>query len=566
MLNDLLSLSKQLNRQAFTQPASAGWLDSFLAVLYEQLAPHSIKGIQIVQIIGNEAMQVGRIGNLPDHAATRYLLAPPSPVDAAIRTGKAVTESGMRVYPLPVAENAVGAMVVYAEKLNQDVDELLNALTLQLGPALGRDYRVPGPRTGRLTQQIDLMRSLYEVTKTVSSALDSNEVLNRAARSMVEMLHVEHVEIIVFERRADQATPLSALMGVVLAEFPDNGIVGSKVPISEKLYQQLNAERRPIPVSRMEDADNFGLDRAFFESQGIRSIAFIPMIVRGDLVGAVSLEAYYDAHTFTPEELEGASAVTSQLAISVHNAQLYGEVKRQASQLERIADLSRQVTSTFDRWQIFQITREETRNLIDADLVSVGLRQPGATVLQFVIVGDGEPNAAEFLADETALGIVCKTGEPHLIEDIADSDLADYKLLARSGGRAVMSVPLVVGGRTIGAYCVAHHEAGMYTATTLAVLEQIGNQLGIALENARLYHEAEQRAESEQLMNQLSGSMQGRGNLQLMLLATVQEMAHALGARRARVRLQMPPAQTVDSAKMASISKLTDKLSEKREG
>ena len=44
------------------------------------------------------------------------------------------------------------------------------------------------------------------------------------------------------------------------------------------------------------------------------------------------------------------------------------------------------------------------------------------------------------------------------------------------------------------------------------------------------------------------------------------EQALALGARRARVRLQMPPAQTVDPARMASLSRLADKLSEKREG
>ena len=97
----------------------------------------------------------------------------------------------------------------------------------------------------------------------------------------------------------------------------------------------------------------------------------------------------------------------------------------------------------------------------------------------------------------------------------------------------------------------------------MAVLEQVGNQLVIALENARLYAQAAQRAEAERLMNELSGSMQRRGNLQDILLSTVQEMAGALGATRARVRLQTPPTSTTDSDKLASLSTLATKLSEK---
>src|SRR5262249_36761882 len=152
---------------------------------------------------------------------------------------------------------------------------------------------------------------------------------------------IDHVGIVLFDSTRNS--------GKVVAEFPDNGIVGMKVPIPEAIYNRMNVERRPIAVNRIEDAEKFGLDRTVFEPQGIRSIAFVPMIVQGDLVGAVGLDVYYNDHDFTAEELDSAAAITAQLGISIRNAQLYTEVRRQASQLERIADLSRRVTSTFDQ-------------------------------------------------------------------------------------------------------------------------------------------------------------------------------------------------------------------------
>ncbi|HLY28553.1 MAG TPA: hypothetical protein VKQ72_19560, partial [Aggregatilineales bacterium] len=69
----------------------------------------------------------------------------------------------------------------------------------------------------------------------------------------------------------------------------------------------------------------------------------------------------------------------------------------------------------------------------------------------------------------------------------------------------------------------------------------LGNQLAIALENARLYAQASGRIEIEQLMNRMSGSIQQGRDVNNMLLGALQQMAQALNARQARVRLQMEP-------------------------
>src|SRR5438132_1148551 len=86
VLDDLLALSLQLNRQAFASPPVEGWLNSFLSVLCERFAPLGIQGVQAVQVIGTTAVQMARAGTVPAHAAEQYALDESSPITMALRT------------------------------------------------------------------------------------------------------------------------------------------------------------------------------------------------------------------------------------------------------------------------------------------------------------------------------------------------------------------------------------------------------------------------------------------------------------------------------------------------
>lgn len=535
VLDDLLALSMQLNRQAFAQPPVEGWLNSFLAVVCERFAAYGILGVQISQVVGNMAIRVAGAGRIPTENPTQPV-DDSSPLLLAIRRRQTASTPNARIYPITIGNDAIGAIVAYHKLSGQSVDletldSLMSTLANQLGPALLQHLKVPGPQTGRLMRQIDVMRSLYEVTRDFTSATESHEVLDRAARSLVETLRIDHIGIVVFDHEEK--------VGTVISEFPDNGMIGLRLPLNTPLEERLLSSKAPVVINNVDDDPSLGdSDRAHFQQLGIKSIALLPMLVKERLIGSLGLDSFYEYHTFTPDEIEAAAAVTSQLAITAHNAQLYEEIKRRAAQLEQITALSQRITSTFDRAHIFQIVREETRKLIVADLISVALINADGETLDIYLLVDGGPILASFPLERAALRFVLNTGEPLVLDDISGSDEPDYRLFAGSRLRALASVPLIAGGKTIGAFAVLHREAGRYVSVDIAVLEQIGYQLAIALENARLYMQTEQRAETERLMNRLSGALQGQSDLQSMLLNTLQEMARALSARRARIRLE----------------------------
>jgi GAF domain-containing protein len=559
-LNDLVALSMQLNRQAFAQPPIDGWLNSFLAMLLERLAAGVIAGFQVTQVLTNFAVPMASAGNVPIENAEGHALDEASPIVIALRTRQTTVTQTSRIYPILRGEDAVGVLIAYLVKPGEIIgktnDSMIGALALQLGPALFQNYRGSGPQTGRLTRQVDMIKSLYEVTRSFSNTLESVDLSNQAAHSLVEMLKVDHISIYVVDGDSVQ----------IIAEYPDNGHVGLRVPIHGfPAYASLEREHRPVVVENIDGSDQLGENKGIYQKLGVKAVALLPMAVQTEMIGMISIDVYYTAPNFSPDQIESAMAVTEQLAASVRNSQIYGQIRRRAEQLERITELSRQVTSTFDRSRIFQIVRTETFKLINADLISVALHQSTQPTLELYILTEKEPTIREFNYEQSALRFVFNTVEPLVLDDISGSDYPDYRALAEMNMRGAVIVPLVIGGQAIGTFNVLRQEAGVYSSIDLAVLEQIGHQLAIALENARLYAQTVQRVEAERLMNRLSGGIQGGSDLSGMLLSTVQEMAEALGARRARIRLQMPAPSDNAARIVAASTKLVEKLSEKRE-
>jgi GAF domain-containing protein len=153
--------------------------------------------------------------------------------------------------------------------------------------------------------------------------------------------------------------------------------------------------------------------------------------------------------------------------------------------------------------------------------------------------------------DQVALSAVIETGIPTIVDDLSSSDRPDYQLSAGhtppdewETGPAMhtaLIVPLLVGGRTIGTYNLTRRQSNAFTALDQSIVTQIAAPFAIALENARLFTQAAERVQTEQLRSQI-GTGLNTGDLTTLVLETTQGIGRALNARRARIRF-VPPSE-----------------------
>ena len=93
-----------------------------------------------------------------------------------------------------------------------------------------------------------------------------------------------------------------------------------------------------------------------------------------------------------------------------------------------------------------------------------------------------------------AAGQAARAGQPVVrkVTDYPEGELRD--LIEKEGLQVVISIPLMAKGRALGAINLATHTLRSVSPEELSLLKAIGHQIGVAVENARLYEQAQQLA------------------------------------------------------------------------
>jgi len=100
-------------------------------------------------------------------------------------------------------------------------------------------------------------------------------------------------------------------------------------------------------------------------------------------------------------------------------------------------------------------------------------------------------------------GTVAHTGEPLLLEDISkDPRTAHLDLVSAEGLKGFVSVPLRAKNEVVGVMNVASHMPGQFAKEDMYLLDSIGHQLGVAIEQARLYERLSNATERYQRLLQ----------------------------------------------------------------
>jgi signal transduction histidine kinase len=107
-------------------------------------------------------------------------------------------------------------------------------------------------------------------------------------------------------------------------------------------------------------------------------------------------------------------------------------------------------------------------------------------------------HTARLPLDVGIAGRAAKEGEPVVrkVTDYPEGELRD--LMEAEGMQMVISIPLMTKGRAVGAIDLASHLLRSVTPDELSLLAAIGQQIGVAIENAQLYEQAQQLAVMEE--------------------------------------------------------------------
>jgi signal transduction histidine kinase/PAS domain-containing protein len=240
---------------------------------------------------------------------------------------------------------------------------------------------------------------------------------------------------------------------------------------------------------------------------GCASCIMVPMVVRGEAVGVISLIRSEPGRPYAKGDLVIAEELAHRAALAIDNAQLYQAARRREETMRFFATASAQLNSSLD----YDLAFDKLARLVVpsfADWCAVDVKEEEK--IRQVAVAHVNPAKVKFahemrrryppdLQAPTGVANVMRTGRSELYEDIPDALLvkgtrdAEHLRIARELGlRSLMMVPLVGRGQPIGVLTLVWAESGhQYGPADLAVMEELGRRAGFALENARLYQQTQ---------------------------------------------------------------------------
>jgi putative methionine-R-sulfoxide reductase with GAF domain len=205
------------------------------------------------------------------------------------------------------------------------------------------------------------------------------------------------------------------------------------------------------------------------------------------------------------------------------------EVSRRLStildQEHLVAEVVQQMQSAFDYYHVhIYLIDETTRDLVMAG----GTGTAGQTML-----ADGH----KIPWGKGLTGRAAATTDAVLVPDVSQEEgWLPNPLLPET--KSEVAVPITVGERVLGVLDVQHNTVGGLDETDVNLLQSVTGQVAIALQNARLFAQARERAGQEALVNRIAQQIQRTTTIESTLQAAVQELGRALGAQRASVQLE----------------------------
>ncbi len=319
-------------------------------------------------------------------------------------------------------------------------------------------------------------------------------------------------------------------------EAPDR-VVGARFDLDTALLNREVIEtQRPLIVGSVAD------DPQWLRSRGdkglspelarIHSWMGVPMLIQNRVIGMLTADKV-EPDFYNGQDAELALAFAGHAAIALENARLVAAARRQAEQLEALRQVSQELIALQDLDTLLQQIVERAIQLLEADNGGVYLYRPERQELEWVVaVGETVKWLGTTLQRGEGLsGKVWDTGAPIIVGNYHSWPGKSPKWAGLS--TSVIGVPIQWGDQFLGVLNVGTEgvEKDRFAPKDATLLAQFAAQAAIAIQNVRLYEQAQQeiaeRKQVETELERLLADLKWR-NTQLQTAITVSKSASTL--------------------------------------
>jgi PAS domain S-box-containing protein len=247
-----------------------------------------------------------------------------------------------------------------------------------------------------------------------------------------------------------------------------------------------------------------------------RSEMALPLSSRGRVIGAMTIQSTSE-EAFSEDDISVLQTMADQLANAIDNARLFEERSQRAQELAALNLIAGAVSRSIEMQDMLGESLDAVIAVMDFDAGLISLHDSETDRLYLAChQGLPEPMVRQFeqqgLAG-TLCDLVYQSRESLGIGDILEGAPIDVSGLIELGLRAYVGSPVKFQTRTLGTFCLFSRSAHDMSTPQLSLLEAMGRQIGIGIENAQLFKETQNQARREQALRQTMAAINASEDL-----------------------------------------------------
>jgi GAF domain-containing protein len=370
-------------------------------------------------------------------------------------------------------------------------------------------------------EALERQTATAEILKVISaSPTDVQPVFDAIAESAARLFGGRSAILIVEGKSVDLKA--AAIVGV------EPGLLEARFREMKKAYPapldpKTSAANRSIAtceIVEIADSEAPGVPevtREVCRAAAVRSFTVVPLVRAGEGIGSISIAFEKPGVRLNDKQRVLLQTFADQAVIAIENVRLFNELKertdaltKSVGQLTALGEVSQAISSTLDLDKVLQtiVSRAVQLTGLDAGAIyeydeerQVFNLRGGENVPEEIV----ELNRSEPVRiGEGAIGRAAVTRQPVQVADLAAGrrQTRGRDVLLQIGARALLAVPLLSEGHILGALTVTRHSPGEFPADVIALLETFAAQSAIAIQNARLFREIEQKGRELEIASQ----------------------------------------------------------------